>query len=345
MIMNSKEVSFMETRQSRMGKYYNSNLSNEEEKSEPRTSRIKKNQNLYREVSNLEIDDFDLNSNVSILGDNSDNIDIGEIEDILKEKYHENTKNKGLGDTEEIPLPKINLDETREYDINAILKKAKNKKEVNYEKERLQKVRNTQYDILKGLNISDEEEEVEEPEPVQNKNEPEKASINSNDEKELLDLIDTITAKELIKNESELEVSGDMDPLDLLSDLRGNDENTKVMGIVSSDEEGENDAAIELKGVNDEENVSISLEELEKASKKKEEKEEHKKESYTDKIDETFMGKTTTFSQDDFDDFKDLKDDMKVTKVIIRILIFILIIVFIIGCVIIANKYFNLGLF
>lgn len=343
----------MESRQSRMGKYYDNNLSNGEEESTPRASRIKKNQDLYREVSNLEIDDFDLNSNVSIIGDNSDNIDIGEIEDILKEKYHENTKNKGLGDTEEIPLPKINLDETREYDINAILKKAKNEKEANYEEERLQKVRNTQYDILKGLNInSEEEEEVEEPEPIQI--EHEKPNTNPQDEKELLDLINTITAKELIKNEDDLEVSGSMDPLDLLSDLRGDDENTRVMGIVS-DEDSEEEEVEESKEMEetssntlDEENASISLDELEKASREDDEKaknKKNKKDSYTDKIDETFMGKTTAFSQDDFDDFDDLKDDMKVTKVIVRILIFILVIVFIVGCVIIANKYFNLGLF
>ena len=40
------------------------------------------------------------------------------------------------------------------YDINAILEKAKKTQDVDYEKERLKKVHDTQYDILKKLNIA-----------------------------------------------------------------------------------------------------------------------------------------------------------------------------------------------
>ena len=54
----------METRQSRMEKYYN----DEPEVVIP--SRLKKNKELYKEVSNLELDGFDVNSNASVIGDN-----------------------------------------------------------------------------------------------------------------------------------------------------------------------------------------------------------------------------------------------------------------------------------
>ena len=54
---------------------------------------------------------------------------------------------------------------------------------------------------------------------------------------------------------------------------------------------------------------------------------------------------TLQFTQSDFDDFNDLKEDMRFTKVLVRILIVIIVIVFIVGCVLLANKIFNLRLF
>ena len=107
----------MESRQSRMQKYYDNNIDTEVTTT---SSRAQRNQTLYKEVSNLDLKEFDLNSNVSVIGENTDNISLDEIKDILSEKYKENPRRKSFGDTEEIELPKINLDETREYDINAI---------------------------------------------------------------------------------------------------------------------------------------------------------------------------------------------------------------------------------
>lgn len=316
--------------QSRMEKYYQSTVSDDTMENGEGFSRTKKNKDLYKEVSNLELNDFDLNSNVSILGDNSDNIDISELEEKLSLKYKKENKNKGLGNTDEIPLPKINLDETREYDINSILKKAKEDREINYEEDRLKRIRNTQYDILKGLDIFNKDEEVEENEEVVVEEEKPK------EDKQLIDLIDTITAKELIKEEENLEVTGDMDPLDLLSDLRGDDENTRVMGVLSEEnastgisDDIKSDDVKEIEEVKDKhekEKVSISDEE-EDASK-------------DDKLE-----KTEDLEQDEFDDFKDIKDDMKASKIIVRILIIILILLFIAGCILLANSYFDLGLF
>ena len=54
------------------------------------------------------------------------------------------------------------LVDTKEYDINSILEKARKTQNVDYEKERLKKVHDTQYDILKNLNInSDQDDEID----------------------------------------------------------------------------------------------------------------------------------------------------------------------------------------
>lgn len=221
----------MQSRQSRMEKYF---TSEEDNQSTAKNSRIKKNQALYKEVSNLELEDFDLNSNVSILGDNSSNINLDEIKDILDKKYHENPKRKSFGDSEET-MTKLNLDETREYDINSILEKAKENKEVNYEEERLKKIRNTQYDILKSLDILNNEEEIEEKPDTKAQITVQKKESKEESERKLKELIDTITAKELIKQEENLEVTGELDPFDLFGDLKGDDENTRVMGMLAEE--------------------------------------------------------------------------------------------------------------
>lgn len=361
----------MESRQSRMQKYYNA--IDMDTDTTVRTSRSQKNQELYKEVSNLDLKEFDLNSNASVIGENTDNINLDDIKDILNEKYKENPRKKSFGDTEEIELPKINLDETREYDINAILEKAKDSKESNYEEDRLKKIRSTQYDILSTLDKINNDEEVEEEsidfgeKPTDRRPVPNKEA----DETKLHDLINTITAKELIKNEEKLELTGELDPLDILSDLRGDDENTKVMGalvqelIEDSRKENElvltqslpiiNDDAIDedeteddtleiVKSIEekdngcDEEEQSISLEELDKSKNKKDNKKNKKDE------DNSLTSSTVLFKDDDFEDFEDLKD-RGIGKFIVRLLIVLVVIAFIAGCVILANHFLDLGLF
>lgn len=334
----------MESRQSRMNKYYDNNVDEIEETS--RLSRTNKNKELYKEVSNLELEDFDLNSNASVIGNNTDNINLDDIKEILDKRYHERPRKKSFGDTDEIPLPKINLDETREYDINSILSKAKEQKEVNYEEDRLKKIRNTQYDILKSLDIMNAEEEIEEKEDSK-PDEIRRKAPSAKEEKALVDLIDTISAKELIDNEKNMEVSGELDPLDILSDLRGDDESTRVMGMLTAEldaaEEENNRAYIEPEDTDED---TLEIEADDNDDDVEEDKEETKEtKELDDTIDNSFVGKTTTFTQSDFDDFDDLKEDAHIVKIIIKILVFIVIILFIVGIVVLLNKHLNLGLF
>lgn len=353
--------------QSRMNKYYD----NVDDIEEVVPSRAQRNKNLYREVSNLEIEEFDLNSNASVIGDNTDNINIDDIKEILNEKYAEDRKNKSFGDSDIVDTDEIHLDETREYDINSLISKAKESKEVDYEKERLKKLRDTQYDIFKDI---EEFQRLDEDDEEERKISKTKSRDN---EKELLELINTITAKELI-SEQDIEESGiDLDPLDILTDLKGDNENTKVMGALVLDEEEQEDETVKqdtletiLKDINV--NKEETEEEtIEKADDKKEEvideDDEKIKETKnfstnelgdimntrtleiektdTGKIDKSFITNTTSFTQSDFDDFNDLKEDMKATKVVIRILVVLIILVFIAGCVILLNKFLGLGLF
>lgn len=330
--------------QSRMDKYYDGEV--EETIS---SSRVKRNEKLYKEVSNLELEDFDLNSNVSVIGNNTDNININDIKNILDKKYHEHPRKKSFGDTKEMQLPEIHLDETREYDINSILEKAKEKKEVNYEEDRLKKIRNTQYDILKSLDIIEDEEEIEDNDSKEHRDDKTPVVADSENEKKLHDLIDTITAKEMIENESKLEVTGEMDPLDILSDLRGDDESTKVMGMLSEELEAadsENERIIKGNTLGiEKEPVVVNDEKTETEEISLDKEKKNKKDGKVTNIDNSFVGNTTTFTQSDFDDFNDLKEDMHITKIIIRILIFTIIIIFIIALVVLANKYLGLGLF
>lgn len=247
---------------SRMDKYYNSNKIGQ---------RSKKNEELYKKVGKESLENFKVNSNATVLSDDGANIDLEMLKSMLDKKYHNSKKKKTI----DIDLPpiedEISLEQTKEYDINAILEKAKENKTIDYEKERLKKIRDTQYDILKNLDLSRKDEE-------------EKEEVTPEEER-LMTLINTITLNE--ENNKK-----DLDPLDLFQDLKG-DENTKV---------------------------------IEGISNSKEEKE--KKTDNTIPIDKSFYTKSFNLSKKDFDDFKELQEDMnsgKAAKVIIIILITLII--------------------
>lgn len=185
-------------------------------------------------------------------------------------------------ETEEV----VPEEETKEYDINAILEKARLDKNVDYEKERLKKVRDTQYDILKGLNVDNDD------------------FNNSKKEEDLISLINTITEKEMTR---------ELNPLDILTDLKGS-ENTVVLDGVKK--------------------------EIEKEAIKDTVKEEVKKE-----VDKSFYTNSLSFTQSDFDDFNDLKEDVESNKLFIKILLVVVAIALILGIVILVNSVFKLNLF
>ena len=338
--------------QSRMDRYRDNNVDMELEDSSLYSSRIKKNQDLYKEVGNLELHEFDLNSNASVIGDSNENIYIDEIQDILSEKYREDTRRKSFGDTEEISLPKINLDETREYDLNSVLEKVKETKETSYEDNRLRKIRSTQYDILKDLDnlTNDEDIEDEDLDLYDNKNVdvPEEKSqdddytkTKQSSEEELLGLINTIVSKE---KKYDSESFGDLDPLDILSDLRG-DEDTKVMGAIQMDEEDENTLGLSTSELNldNEQKLEYIKEDEKEISETSEKLKVNEVDENT--FSDSFMTASVKITEDDFEDFDDLKEKGGFGKFLIKFIIFLIIIAFIAGVIVLANKFLNLGLF
>ena len=272
----------------RMQKYY--------EDGQKFHSRTERNQELYKEIASSEIDKFELSSNATVLSDAKKNIDIAKIKKILDTKYNEAPKRRSIRLEQEEEKKPTTIEDTKEYDINAILEKAKEEKEINYEQERLKKLRDTQYDILNHLNL--DHEDKEEPAPSQD---------------DLMELINTITAKELEnKRKSEL------DPLDILTDLKG---------------DGEVTSPIEREIV-EEPIVDVMT---------KEEKDLLIK-TATD-VDKSFFTTTSSFTESDFDDFNDLKAEVNSHKVIITIVIVLLMII-IVGAVIFGlNHFLDLGLF
>lgn len=290
-----KESGFMKTR---MQKYYDGDSNT--------LLREQKNLHLYDNMEDLEDIDYRIDTNATVLQDNAKNIDVEHIKKILDNKYNQAPKRRSIVIEDEYEEePKISLDETREYDINAILERARDEKEVNYEKERLKKIRDTQFDILSSLDVEEKKEPVKQEE-----------------HNELMDLINTITARELVSKEQVKEVSKEVDPLDILTELKGSDDTVVVGG--AHEEESINETS-----------PIMSLEEADKIKPFVME-EEKKNQDLTS---------TLQFTQSDFDDFNDLKKEVKSSKALIYAVIIIVSLIFIAGLVIFLNKFLNLNWF
>lgn len=183
---------------SRMEKYYESQQSF--------GKRTERNEVLYNEINKGELEDFKIDSNAKVIKSNVNDIDLNNLRDILDKKYADKIPQRKSIFIEEIEEEKNEEKfETKEYDINAILEKARENKETNYEEERFKKINNTQFDILKNLSFDSKPEVLEEDSPEEN----------------LMTLINTITAKEL-------EQTSNLNPLDIFTDLKGSDDTVVI---------------------------------------------------------------------------------------------------------------------
>jgi len=172
----------------------------------PTLSRVNRNEDLYKEINKSEIDNFNLRSNATVIGNQANEIDVEKIKKILDNRYNETApKRKSIKIEPIVEEPIVEEATTKEYDLNLVLEKAKDDKEENYVEERNKKIRDTQFDILKTLNVEEEKKSEEKNEEEQN----------------LLELINTITLNET-KNKTDVDVA-----LDLFEDLKG-DENTEI---------------------------------------------------------------------------------------------------------------------
>ena len=239
--------------------------------------RTDKNRELYEQINNQAIgENFDLNSNMTVLNTDSRVIDVDKIRDMLDRKYRNDDTKKHIV-LPEMEDTEVELSNTKEYDINSVLEKAKKNKNFDYEKERLKSIHNTQYDILKKLDVPG--------------NDVREEAIND-DEENLVNLINTITALEL-KNRNNKKKHEEA--FEMLSDFK------------------------------EEDNASI---------------EEDKN------VENTFTNnKILDFQNNDYEDFEDLKNDIKSNSILIKIVVILFVLILLVGSLMFANNYFDLGLF
>ena len=275
-------------------------------------SRTARNTNLYKEINKTELNNFELRSNATVIGNNRGSIDVEKIKSILDTHYNDVPRRKTIKieeTSQEEPTKPIF--ETKEYDINVILDKAKEEKIENYNEDRAKKIHNTQFDILNNLNINPKDY-VEDYD-----GDSEKVDNNENStSRKLEELINTITlnekdienkAKEKVNNneiaiKETISDNAEADPLDIFADLKGSENTTILEGLQEKTE-----------------NLIKQIEE-------------------TTSLDNSFFTKSNNFKKSDFEDFKDIEG--KETGIIAKIFISFLILAFIIGMVILVKSLF-----
>lgn len=303
--------------QSRMDKYSGTNTTYK--------SRTQRNQDLYEDVKNSSLTEFNVNSNVSVIDNNAESIDISRLGKILDEKYNDyapKRKSIEVPAYEDEPIISQPLVDTKEYDINAILEKAKQGKNVDYNKERLKKVREAQYEILNNLDL-----ELKKVEDAKRNNE------RKAEEDNLMNLINTITQLE-IKNKEELKKKETQKDLELLSEL-ADDSIEEEKEIEPSKEDKVSDLTKTQKEIK---LVVIDPEKEKEIINSKKTEEEEKEE----RVEKTLSKLDIDLSS--YDDFSDISKQDTGT-IIIKVVIFVIIIALVVGAVYILNILLDLGLF
>lgn len=316
---------------SRMDKYYKE----KEDKTESRTSR---HQGIYTKVDDDDYEKLNLSSNVSVIKMNS-NLDIDSIKELIEEKYEKRTDRKI--DTEnledDVPYEEDDFEEdTKEYDLKKVIETAHKNKTPNYDRERFEHLRETQYDILNSLNIDRLSEPIEE-------------ETLSEEEATLINLIKTVNenAERNQANKSD----------DLLDDLMGGD-HTEVLEPVTIEEAPDKKPTIleELEKTKQlsRKEIDTELEKLtENVSEPFDDEDESDDEtsenritlSKTEELSNSFYTGNYQIKDKDMDDFMDLEKEMSGGGLVVKILIIIIVLITIAIAVYLLNKYLNLGLF
>lgn len=288
-------------------------------KKETLISRKNKNEDLYNEINKdikfANITDVS-NTNIYDIGSSLDK------ENTTREDYH---KIKEFKDLDIIPKNNRELNdikileakkEKKVYDINKVLEDARNSRD-DLELEKKRKLTNTNYNILAGLN----KEEVERYILEKNK----KAKDTSIDDKDVRELIDTITTKTLIGDISK-ETS-----VNLLSDLMA----TKSLDVVAAQLENTAKIALTQTNILKESNDKLLKNEMDEVLVKANDKNNN-----NDGIDRDFFTKSMDLSDEDFSFKNEFKE--KEGNLFIKVLIFIiLLIIIVIASIYVYINYFK----
>ena len=291
-------------------------------------SRVRKNANLYKRIDASKIDEVELPKKEELLENNTSTIDVEKLKSMLDKKYRD--PDSDSRNTDSSVKESINLEETREYNLDMALNKARDNDDTDYKIERLKKLNDTNASILDGLNIKDTStsKDIERPSKV------------SSDSKKLIELIDTINLKEQEGYDSILKSSNsdaninleDEDTTGILDSLKGDNEETKVVGAASLDKDSTN--------LEDTKYEDIDLDDTKEEFDTTEVVNRDDTSEFTDSIELTT---TQIFTKEDFDDFDDLKEATK-PKILVKILIFIIIIAVILGTIFVLDRVLDLGI-
>ena len=176
-------------------------------------SRTKRNSSIY---SNMDMEDIKIKTgnNARVIADASKEIDMDKIlkyiNSMEEKKERVNITLDDYKDNEISPIKK----ETKDYDINSVLSRARDNRNKDYSNEKYKKLDNSEYNILKNIKVEE------------NKNEEEVNDIELNtNEKTIVKLID------------DLSKTKKMDKSELFGELMGDNENTVVLGAKDLEEE------------------------------------------------------------------------------------------------------------
>lgn len=237
------------------------------------SKRTKKNQHLYNEIhNNTDYDDVKQIPNVNAINPEK----LNELLNGEKKQQRRVIKNSDLN----LNVKDDGLEE-KNYDIREVLEKAKTEK--NDSSYNYHKLKEEQINLLKKI-------------------ESYKASKKEQDES-FNELLNTIASTKLLKELNDKELS-----LDLLDDLKSNNDNTVIGGIDSIDR---------------------IMNDVPKAKKEIDENNE---------IDKSFYTASMSFNEDDFDEIRELKTKinknntfMKVMFIVLSIIIIIILILLLIN--------------
>lgn len=197
--------------------------------------RTKRNYKLYDDLLNDETSSFNIN-----VPNNVNEIDITKLKEMVsnREQYRLFKKYKAImneqNESEEKDLEyDIYEDiENKIYDINRILEAAKSKREFDEEREKLRKLRNTQYNILTNLELNKQQKELE----VEDDEEEMVTDFFTKD-KELNNLIKNINKEERKKEVTSLDLFDNLKATSTVLTEPIKEENIKVEQIENEKKE------------------------------------------------------------------------------------------------------------
>lgn len=214
--------------------------------------RTSKNQSLYNDIYSNNDYNVDKISNANEISPEK-----------LNEILNQSKKPQKRIERNYVSVDDTDLDDEKKYDINEVLAKAKSQSiNNNYNYDKLKIERETLLKKIENYKVSKQEQDE---------------SLN--------DLLNTIASTKMLSNINDKDLS-----LDLLNDLKSNNDNTVVGGISSID-----------KVLNDVPKKNIPVDE--------------------DGIDKSFYTSSMNFNEDDFDELNSLKKSVKKNNLLIKILV------------------------